>query len=83
MIFTQEVKTRIQDALISKGANKPCSVCNSKDLVLVDELILSDKSSGGKFPTIVTGCGNCGKIETFAANTLVPGLLPNGKVGEY
>lgn len=82
MRFTQDILSKIQEALIEKVGNKPCTLCGSSDSVLVDEIILMEKSTGGKFPVIVTGCGNCGKIETFAANALVPGLLPS-KVGEF
>jgi hypothetical protein len=82
MKFNQEKMDEIKDALVKKGARKPCSICGSKDLVIVDELILMEISTGGKFPTIVTGCGNCGKTEIFGANTLVPGLLSSSGIGE-
>jgi len=79
MIFNGETLAKIEDALTSKENKKPCSFCGSNDSVIVDELILMKKAKGGNFPVIVTGCGNCGKTDTFAANTLVPGLLPGGK----
>jgi len=77
--FNDENLTKIGNALTKKGNERPCSFCGSNDLVIVDELILMKKSDEGNFPVIVTGCGDCGKIETFAANRLVPGLLPGGK----
>ncbi|MGD6832569.1 hypothetical protein ACQCT5_10420 [Sutcliffiella halmapala] len=75
MKFSQKQLDEIHDALLIKGVDKPCNACGSTELVVITELILLDQSKPGNFPAIVTGCGNCGKMQFFGAKTLVPGLF--------
>lgn len=75
MILKKDQLEIIAQTLNEKGVSKVCSACGTKDPVIVDEILYLEKSSSGKFPLIVTGCGHCGLTQQFAVNRLVPGLF--------
>lgn len=65
----------VAKTLNERGVSKVCSACGKKEPVIVEELLFLGKSTSGKFPLIVTGCGHCGLTQSFAVNRLVPGLF--------
>ena len=75
MRLTKDQLEIIAKTLNDKGVSKTCAACGTKDPVMVDELLFLGKSTSGKFPLIVTGCGHCGLTQSFAVNRLVPGLF--------
>lgn len=77
MRLNKEQLEIIAKTLNDKGVSKVCSACGTKDPVIVDELLFLGKSTSGKFPVIVTGCGHCGITQNFAVNRLVPELFNN------
>lgn len=83
MRLTEDQMAQVGKSLVDKGVGTQCKECGSKEAVMVDEVMLYKKSSGGDMPVILTGCANCGFTKTFAANRLVPGLFPDGKMNEF
>ena len=75
MRLTKEQLEIIARTLNDRGVSKVCSACGTKEPVIVDELLFLGKSTSGKFPLIITGCGHCGLTQSFAVNRLVPGLF--------
>ncbi len=77
MRLTKDQLEVIAKTLNAKGVSKTCAACGTKDPVMVDELLFLGKSTTGKFPLVVTGCGHCGLTQSFAVNRLVPELFDN------
>ncbi|ANU10762.1 hypothetical protein A1A1_18492 [Planococcus antarcticus DSM 14505] len=80
MRLTKDQLEVIAKTLNDRGVSKVCSACGKKEPVIVEELLFLGKSTSGKFPLIVTGCGHCGLTQSFAVNRLVPGLFSKVEV---